>query len=219
MQFSQQAAGFSVTVNLPKRLAICFPWSVAAKIWQMQMVDVAGFKQLQGSGWTRVSQQIPWSAVDFSWSLSIVQVDHVLQQHPDVAEAATFAVPEPMFGQVAQAAVVLGASSKLQPAEAAHGLQTFVKSRLEDYKVSTDRMRCQAATFDGIRVKARILRPVAWPSFGFLDLLVVAWMMQAALSHICWQSQAQKPVHHLPDQPSDCARKLLSDSADWPIPT
>ncbi|KAK9827762.1 hypothetical protein WJX74_001347 [Apatococcus lobatus] len=63
------------------------------------------------------------------------KVDDILQQHTDVAEAAAFAVPEPMLEQVAEAAVVLRPGSKLTPEEAPLAIRRFAAGRLQDFKV------------------------------------------------------------------------------------
>ncbi|KAK9835708.1 hypothetical protein WJX74_006391 [Apatococcus lobatus] len=62
-------------------------------------------------------------------------VDNVLQQHTDVAEAVAFAVPEPMLGQVAEAAVVLTSHSKLTTEAAPLILRRFTAEQLQDFKV------------------------------------------------------------------------------------
>ena len=64
-----------------------------------------------------------------------LQVDAAIQLHPDVAEAAAFAVSESMLGQVAEAAVVLRPQSKLTAEEAPLVLRKFAADRLEDFKV------------------------------------------------------------------------------------
>lgn len=64
-----------------------------------------------------------------------MQVDSLLQQHPDVAEAATFAVPEPIVGQFGETAVVLSAQSHTSREAAPAALKRFIASKLEEYKV------------------------------------------------------------------------------------
>lgn len=59
----------------------------------------------------------------------------MLQQHPDVAEAATFAAPESLLGQVAEAVVVLKPQSQLSATEAPAALRKFAAGLLEDFKV------------------------------------------------------------------------------------
>ena len=110
-----------------------------------------------------------WQTFDHSVH---VQVDRVLQQHPGVTEAATFAVPEPMLGQVAQAAVVLQANDELHPKQAAQGLREFAKSRLDDHKASQAERKSNAGkcTASAVCVPA-------------VHLLVVDQVLIAAVPH------------------------------------
>ena len=64
-----------------------------------------------------------------------MQVDEVLQQHADVAEAAAFATPDSMLGEVAEAAVVLRPGSTLKSEETSRVLRDFAGSRLDKHKV------------------------------------------------------------------------------------
>ena len=59
------------------------------------------------------------------------QVDHALLEHPEVAEAVTFAVPHPTLGEDVAAAIVLR-----QPATATpNDIRRFVIGRVADFKV------------------------------------------------------------------------------------
>jgi thioesterase domain-containing protein len=59
------------------------------------------------------------------------EVDEVLLSHPSVAQAVTFAVPDPKLGEDVGAAVVLRESATASEWE----IQRFVASRLADFKV------------------------------------------------------------------------------------
>jgi oxalate---CoA ligase len=61
--------------------------------------------------------------------ISPPEVEAVLLQHPDVAEASVFGVPDSKYGQEVSAAVVLRA------AVSAEQLQTYCRARLSDFKV------------------------------------------------------------------------------------
>ena len=61
--------------------------------------------------------------------ISPLEVDAVLLTHPAVAEVATFAAPDPMYGEEVHAAVVLKVDAT--PEE----LQAHCRSRLADFKV------------------------------------------------------------------------------------
>ncbi len=63
--------------------------------------------------------------------ISPIEIDHVLLEHPAVAEAATFGVPDPKYGEEVQAAVVLKGSAD------AEGLRAFCREHLADFKVPT----------------------------------------------------------------------------------
>jgi len=59
------------------------------------------------------------------------EVDSVLLEHPDVAEAVTFGAPDQLLGQVVHAAVVLKPGRKATAAD----IQKFAKEKLAAFKV------------------------------------------------------------------------------------
>ncbi len=61
--------------------------------------------------------------------ISPIEIDDVLREHPAVAEAAAFGVPDPKYGEEVQAAVVLKGSAD------AENLKAFCRERLADFKV------------------------------------------------------------------------------------
>ena len=61
--------------------------------------------------------------------ISPIQVDAVLLAHPAVAQAATFAVPDPKYGQDVEAAVVLKGAAEPEQ------LRSFCRERLADFMV------------------------------------------------------------------------------------
>jgi acyl-CoA synthetase (AMP-forming)/AMP-acid ligase II len=61
--------------------------------------------------------------------ISPLEVDAVLLQHPAVAEAVCFAVPDVKYGEVVQAAVVLDGAAD------AESIRAFCRQRLADFKV------------------------------------------------------------------------------------
>jgi long-chain acyl-CoA synthetase len=60
-----------------------------------------------------------------------IEVENVLYQHPKVAEAAVTGAPDPIYGEVVKAAVVLKKSQQATEGE----IQQFCKKFLADYKV------------------------------------------------------------------------------------
>jgi acyl-CoA synthetase (AMP-forming)/AMP-acid ligase II len=58
-----------------------------------------------------------------------IEIDRVLREHPAVAEAAAFGVPDAKYGEEVQAAVVLKGSAD------AEDLKAFCRERLADFKV------------------------------------------------------------------------------------
>ena len=64
-----------------------------------------------------------------------LQIDHVLQAHPDVAEAAAFPAPDGILGQVVHAAVALRSTSALSKSDAPQVLKQLLQSKLEAHKV------------------------------------------------------------------------------------
>jgi acyl-CoA synthetase (AMP-forming)/AMP-acid ligase II len=61
--------------------------------------------------------------------ISPAEVEAVLLEHPAVAEAAVFGVPDPKYGEEVSAAVVLRGAASAQE------LQTYCRTRLADFKV------------------------------------------------------------------------------------
>jgi len=61
--------------------------------------------------------------------ISPIEIDQVLLEHPAVAEAAAFGVPDAKYGEEVQAAVVLKGSAD------AEDLKAFCRERLADFKV------------------------------------------------------------------------------------
>jgi len=61
--------------------------------------------------------------------ISPLEVDAALLAHPAVAEAATFAAPDPKYGEEVHAAVVLRSEATVEQ------LQAFCRDRLADFKV------------------------------------------------------------------------------------
>src|SRR5262249_46279408 len=63
--------------------------------------------------------------------ISPAEIDDVLLEHPAVAEAATFGVPDPKYGEEVQAAVILKGDAD------AEGLRAFCREHLAGFKVPT----------------------------------------------------------------------------------
>ncbi|MCH9650131.1 MAG: AMP-binding protein [Deltaproteobacteria bacterium] len=61
------------------------------------------------------------------------EVENVLHQHPQVADAAVFGTPEPLLGERVEARVVLQEKSDISPPD----LEDFCRSRLAQFKVPT----------------------------------------------------------------------------------
>ena len=69
--------------------------------------------------------------ISAGWTMSAVEIEHVLQAHPDVREAAAIGVPDALRGQVVKAFVVSG-----RPGDEAFAreLQDFTRSRLSQHE-------------------------------------------------------------------------------------
>lgn len=65
--------------------------------------------------------------------ISPLELDAVLLSHPKVAEAVSFAVPDPMYGQEVHAAVVLKDKSNAQAIE--RELQSYCQTKVAKFKV------------------------------------------------------------------------------------
>ena len=63
--------------------------------------------------------------------ISLLEIDHALQLHPDVAEAAAFAVPHSRLGEDVAAAVVLRTGARVTPMD----LREYLTSQLAVFKV------------------------------------------------------------------------------------
>jgi acyl-coenzyme A synthetase/AMP-(fatty) acid ligase len=65
------------------------------------------------------------------YSVYALEVEQVLDQHPDVLEASVVGVPDDRLGEVPGAVVRLAAGASLESA----GLDTWAAEHLADYKV------------------------------------------------------------------------------------
>jgi acyl-CoA synthetase (AMP-forming)/AMP-acid ligase II len=65
------------------------------------------------------------------YSVYALEVEHALEQHPDVLEASVIGLPDERLGEVPAAAVRLADGATLKTAK----LDAWVKERLADYKV------------------------------------------------------------------------------------
>ena len=63
--------------------------------------------------------------------ISPAEVEAVLLEHPDVAQATAFSIPHDLLGEDVGAAVVLSAAGRVSESE----LQAFAGQRLADFKV------------------------------------------------------------------------------------
>ena len=84
---------------------------------------------LDSDGYLRITGRIKELINRGGEKISPTEIDAVLLGDPAVAEAASFAVPDPIYGQEIQAAVVPQAD--VTAAE----LQAYCRSRLADFKV------------------------------------------------------------------------------------
>jgi acyl-CoA synthetase (AMP-forming)/AMP-acid ligase II len=84
---------------------------------------------LDSDGYLRITGRIKELINRGGEKISPMEVDAVLLGHPAVAEAASFGVPDPIYGEEIQAAVVPRADVTVAE------LQTYCRSRLADFKV------------------------------------------------------------------------------------
>jgi acetyl-CoA synthetase len=69
--------------------------------------------------------------ISAGWTMSAVEIEDVLMQHPDVSEAAAIGVPDPVRGQVVKAFVV---SPRPGDDDFARELQDFTRARLSQHE-------------------------------------------------------------------------------------
>jgi acyl-CoA synthetase (AMP-forming)/AMP-acid ligase II len=84
---------------------------------------------LDSDGYLRLTGRIKEMINRGGEKISPVEVEAVLMEHPAVAEAATFGVPDAKYGEEVWAAVVLKSAAD------ADGLKAFCRARLADFKV------------------------------------------------------------------------------------
>ena len=84
---------------------------------------------LDSDGYLRLTGRIKELINRGGEKISPTEIDAVLLSDPAVAEAAAFAVPDPIYGEEIQAAVVLRAD--IPAAE----LQAYCRSRLSDFEI------------------------------------------------------------------------------------
>lgn len=86
-------------------------------------MDTSGFLFLVG----RIKEQINRGGE----KISPVEIDQVLLQHPNVAEAVAFGVPSGLYGQEVEAAVVLKSGKSVSE----ESLKAFASKKLAAFKV------------------------------------------------------------------------------------
>jgi acyl-CoA synthetase (AMP-forming)/AMP-acid ligase II len=84
---------------------------------------------LDDDGYLRITGRIKELINRGGEKISPMEVDAVLLSYPAVAEAASFGVPDPIYGEEIQAAVVPRADVTVAE------LQTYCRSRMADFKV------------------------------------------------------------------------------------
>ncbi len=98
------------------------------------------------------------------------EVEHVLYQHPAVAEAAVYGIPEAVLGEQVQASVVLKAGADVPP----QALIAFCRQRLAEFKVpSVVRFVDQLPKNRSGKVLKRLLRDTAQAKEGLLPMAVL----------------------------------------------
>jgi acyl-CoA synthetase (AMP-forming)/AMP-acid ligase II len=107
-------------LNNPDANAVAF-WDGYFRTGDQGALDEAGYLMLTG----RLKELINRGGE----KISPLEVDAALLEHPAVAEAVSFAAPDPKYGEEVHAAVVLKAAAT--PAE----IQAFCGKRLADFKV------------------------------------------------------------------------------------
>jgi long-chain acyl-CoA synthetase len=96
--------------------------------------------------------------------VSPVEIEQVVAEHPDVAEAAVIGRPDPLLGEVPVAFVV--ARPGRQPTEG--GLQTWCRSRMAPYRVPCQFSLVAALPRNeaGKLLRARLVEQIAAPGCG-----------------------------------------------------
>jgi acyl-CoA synthetase (AMP-forming)/AMP-acid ligase II len=86
---------------------------------------------LDADGYLRLTGRLKEIIIRGGEKISPLEVDNVLMDHPDVAQALTFAMPHPKLGEEVAAAVVL----REGVAENEHAIRDFAATRLAAFKV------------------------------------------------------------------------------------
>jgi acyl-CoA synthetase (AMP-forming)/AMP-acid ligase II len=87
--------------------------------------------RLNGAGYLVIEGRVKEIINRGGEKISPREIDEVLLDHPAVAQAVAFAIPDPKLGEDVAAAIVLGAGASATERE----LRSFVASRLADFKV------------------------------------------------------------------------------------
>ena len=103
----------------------------SAAAWRTDGLHTGDLARIDEDGYVYVVGRLKEVIIRGGNNVYAADVEAVLYEHPDVAEAAVAGVPHPMLGEDVAAWVVARPGSGLEPA----GLQSFAAERLADYKV------------------------------------------------------------------------------------
>ena len=108
-----------------KRLTSCSTVGVNFRTGDQGYFDPEGFLVLTG----RIKELINRGGE----KISPIELDGIMLSHPKIDEAVAFGVPDDMYGQVVQAAIVLKKGEKMTYEE----LVNFLKKHLASFKIPT----------------------------------------------------------------------------------
>jgi fatty-acyl-CoA synthase len=114
---------------------------------------------IDARGWLNLVDRAKDVIISGGETIYSTEVEHVLHEHPEVREAAVFAVPDETWGEAVRAAVVLAPG----PAPSARDLLVFCRERLAHFKCpkTIDLLEALPRTGSG-KIDKKTLREPFW---------------------------------------------------------
>jgi long-chain acyl-CoA synthetase len=107
------------------------PEATAAVIGEDGWLRTGDLGDIDADGYLTIRDRLKDMIISGGENIFAAEIENLLTEHPDVAEAAVIGVPDPHWGEVVKAVIVRRAGSSLNPAD----LIVWASGRIARYKV------------------------------------------------------------------------------------